>query len=96
MEIEQITQDVAEAQAEAETAHALRKRLRWRSKPGTAKRERDIDRRLRAIDAAMKPLRSHIGKLAWHPLPDDLEKALRETSASLQAERKQLKKMRRS
>lgn len=94
-DITTIEQDIAEGQAEAETANELRKRLRWRAKPGGAKRERDIDRRLRAIDAAMKPLRVHIGRLAWEPLPDDLDETLRETSRALQGERKQLKKMRR-
>jgi hypothetical protein len=94
-ELTQIEQDIAEGQAEAATANELRKRLRWRAKPGSAKRERDIERRLRAIDAAMKPLRAHIGRLAWEPLPDATDNALRETSHALQSERKQLKKMRR-
>ncbi len=94
-DIPTIEQDIANGQAEADRSNALRKKLRWRSKPGNMKRERDIGRRLSAIDVAMKPLRAHIGRLAWEPLPDDLDEALRETSRALQTERKQLKKMRR-
>lgn len=92
---DQAERDIAAALTEAQTSNALRTRLRWRAKPGSAKRERDIARRLDAIDAAMKPLRSHIGKLHWHPVSDDLETRLRSASAQLQHERKQLKKMRR-
>ncbi len=96
MDIEQTTQDVAAAEREHEAALTLRKKLRWKSKPGTQRRERDIGRRISAIDCAMKPLRSHIGKLVWEPIPDELEGRLRAASRALQADRKQLKKMRRS
>lgn len=95
-DIPTIEQDIAVGQAEAERSNALRTKLRWRSKPGGTKRERDIGRRLNAIDAAMKPLRAHIGRLAWEPLPAALDETLRETSRALQTERKQLKKMRRA
>ena len=94
-DIPTIEQDIAEGQAEVERSNSLRLRLRWRSKPGSMKRERDIGRRLSAIDVAMKPIRAHIGRLAWEPLPAELDEALRETSRALQIERKQLKKMRR-
>lgn len=96
MDIDQIIRDVAAAEQEHEAALKLRRRLRWKSKPGTQKRERDIGRRISAIDCAMKPLRSHIGKLVWEPIPDELEDRLRAASRALQADRKQLKKMRRS
>jgi hypothetical protein len=91
----QIETDIQAAREEHERANKLRRTLRWGSKPGSVKRERDIDRRLRAIDAAMRPIRSHIGKLVWEPIPSELDDALRAVSADLQVERRQFKKMRR-
>jgi hypothetical protein len=74
--------------------HDFRARTRWSSrKPGNKKRNRDIQAQINRIDAAMKPLRSYIGKLCWHPAPAELDATLREVSAALQHERKQLKKM---
>lgn len=95
MDIDEIAKAVAAAEREHEAALSLRKRLRWRTKPGTQKRERDIGRRISAIDVTMKPLRSYIGRLVWEPIPDELEARLRAASLALQKDRKQLKKMRR-
>ena len=67
--------------------------MRRSHKPGTKERERIIERTLRSLDDAMRPIRSAIGRLAWRP--DEHEDELRAVSEAMQYERKQLKKMRR-
>jgi hypothetical protein len=76
-----------------EQARLAREDLRKTYKPGTKERERVIEKTLRAIDEAMRPIRSAIGRIAWGAT--EYEDALREISSLLQYERKQLKKMRR-
>lgn len=88
-----LTQDIANAHQTAEQARLTREDLRKTYKPGTKDRERIIEKTLRIIDESMRPIRSAIGKIAWGQT--EFEDQLREASAALQYERKQLKKMRR-
>lgn len=70
-----------------------RRYWRRRSNPAAGDRRASLQESLEQIDSAMKPLRSHIGRLAWEPVPEKLERRLRKTSQELQYERKQIKKM---
>lgn len=88
-----MAQHIEKARETADAARRTREDLRRSHKPGTKERERIIERTLRSLDEAMRPIRSAIGKLAWRP--DDLEDELRAASDAMQYERKQLKKMRR-
>lgn len=88
-----LTQDIAKAHQTAEQARLTREDLRKTYKPGTKDRERIIEKTLRTIDEAMRPIRSAIGKIAWGQT--EFEEELRAASTALQYERKQLKKMRR-
>jgi hypothetical protein len=88
-----LTQDIEKAHRTAEQARLTREDLRKTYKPGTKDRERIIEKTLRAIDESMRPIRSAIGKIAWGQT--EFEDQLRDASAALQYERKQLKKMRR-
>lgn len=78
----------------AEEAHELRTGLRWRVRRDDPERQAAIADMLEKIRKAMAPIKAEIGRLPWEPTPDRLELALRETSGALQAERKQLRKMR--
>lgn len=91
----QFTNDVEAAVSLGHEAREFRETVRWRVKPEDEARQSHIDALLDQIDDAMKPLRSHIGRLVWEPRPDAEDRALREASALLQYERRQLKKMRR-
>lgn len=94
MTLSEITRAVAEGEDAILDVAALRKRLRQSTKPGDATRERDIERALRSLDDAMRPIRRWIGRLPWDPQPEEQDRALRDVSQRLQYERKQLKKMR--
>lgn len=94
MKIREITRAVREGEDGARVAADLRARLRFKTKPGEPGREQDIARMLDALDYAMKPVRSLIGRALWEPIPDEHENALRAVSKRLGYERKQLKKMR--
>lgn len=86
-------QHIEKAREVAHQARLTREDLRRSHKPGSKERERQIDKALRALDDAMRPIRSAIGAIAWGR--DEYEGELREVSAAMQYERKQLKKMRR-
>lgn len=88
-----MTQHIENGHKVAEQARLAREDVRKTYKPGTKDRERIIEKTLRSIDEAMRPIRSAIGKIAWGQT--EFEDQLREVSAALQYERKQLKKMRR-
>jgi hypothetical protein len=75
--------------AQAERA-AMRKTMRHG--PQRVKR---LEAAIDAINLAMKPIRSLIGKTTWEPLPTAIEDDLRSVSRQLQYERRQLKKMQR-
>jgi hypothetical protein len=92
---EQALAFAAEAAAEAERAEELREELRWSVKPGDPEREERLAAQLSALDEVMRPVRSVLGRLAWSPLPEKADRALRSASAEVQYQRKQLKKMRR-
>lgn len=83
----------AVAQAHVAELHARSVREEWRRQPTSLERTDAILGALEGLRVAMVPLRSAIGRLVWEPLPDDLERRLREQSARLQYERRQLRKM---
>ena len=86
---------VSDALAAADEAAAVRRDLRRTVTPGAPDRERLIADTLRLLGEAMEPVRSLIGRFVWQPCPEATEASLREASARLQYERKQIKKMRR-
>lgn len=90
----QISDDAAAGLALSHEAKEWREGARWRLRRDDPERQAHIAQLLDAIDDAMKPIRSHIGRLVHDPIPDAPERALREASAALQYERRQLKKMR--
>lgn len=85
---------LAAAHAAADEAEALRQDLRWNVKPGTTDREELIDAALEMLRLAMIPIRAQVGKTVWG-LSDFPEAKLRDASARIQYQRKQLKKMKR-
>ncbi len=92
---EQIERDVEFAEQIDRDSRQFRAEHRWRVKRSDPTRQAHIQQLLDAIDDAMRPLRSHIGRLVHQPLPSEAdEKRLRGASAGLQYERRQLKKMR--
>ena len=74
-------------------ARLTREDIRRTQKPGDPDREERLDSILDEIDAAMKPVRSAIGAIAWGR--SEFEDQLRAVSQDLQYERRQLKKMKR-
>jgi polyhydroxyalkanoate synthesis regulator phasin len=79
----------------AAEAQFLRDELAKNSTPGTSDREQKLEAKIRQIDEAMRPIRSMIGRLPHVEISADVESSLRVTSANLQYERRQLKKMQR-
>lgn len=79
----------------AQGARDLREELRWSVAPDDPDRAARIEECLENLRVAMVPVRSGIGSFAWHAAPPKVEDALRDASAFVQYERKQLKKMRR-
>ena len=78
----------------AREANRARAELRWRQSPGSTERQGRIHSLLTQINAAMQPIRSAIGTLAWGGQEAArYEDDLRDVSQQLQYERKQLKKM---
>lgn len=94
MQLSEITRAVRAGEDCIADVAALRGRLRHQTKRGDPGREHDLHQALDAVDDAMKPIRALIGKIPWDPPPSEQEDALRDVSARLQYERKQLKKMR--
>lgn len=85
--------DAIAGQGVAVEAERLRKALRRRYKPDDTRRVDKVTAMIELIDRAMKPIRSHMGRLTWEAYPSDVEQALTETSGKLQYNRRQLKKM---
>lgn len=92
--MDQIEQDSDAAMEVAHEARDFRETVRWSVKKNDPDRQARIQQLLDAIDDAMKPVRSHIGRLVHEPIPASLERSLRKSSAACQYERRQLKKMR--
>jgi hypothetical protein len=92
-DLDAVARDTENGLDTANSARIFRENLRWRTRRGDPERTRTLEAELRAVDAAMKPIRAHIGRAVWEPLPDALEEPLREASRRLQYERRQLKKM---
>lgn len=78
-----------------EQSDSLRRELRRSSKPGDARREERLEIQIRAINEVMEDVRSLVAKSLWDAFPEKLEQDLRDVSARLQYQRRQLKKMRR-
>lgn len=93
MDFDDARDELIAGQRVADQAESLRARLRRRLAVDHPRRVESIQAMLEAIDAAMKPIRSHMGRLMWHDYPEDIETLLPEVSAGLQAQRRQLKKM---
>ena len=88
-----------EAELAVRNAQEVRTFHRKRSTKGDLQRKQDLTLALRRVKAAMKPLRSHIGRFPYGPQTDTAEKnreSIREASAALQRERRKLWKMLRS
>jgi hypothetical protein len=79
-----------------EEAREAREALRKVTEPGDESREFRLAEARTLIDDAMVPIRSLIGKLIWEPRPAAEERALRDLSKRLGAERRRIKKMQRS
>jgi len=88
-----LPQYLLDAQQVADRAALVRQDTRRAEKPGDSVREKRLDATLDEIDAAMKPVRSAIGRIAWGA--GEYEAELRDVSRRLQYERRQLKKMQR-
>lgn len=93
-DLTQISADAEAGLATAHSAQAFREAARWRQRRDDPVRQSHLAQLLDEIDDAMKPIRSHIGRLVHDPIPDAQERDLRAASAALQYERRQLKKMR--
>lgn len=93
LDFDTVRTDVQAAQGVALEAASLRRTLRRRFNRDDPRRIERLTAMLELIDKAMKPIRSHSGRLAWEAFPDDLDQTLPEASSVLQYERRQLKKM---
>lgn len=80
----------------ARNAEELRAELRWETDRDEPERIARIEAALVELSDVMVPLRSAIGRFAggWATAPAGVEDTLRTTSAYVQYQRKQLKKMR--
>lgn len=86
-----------EAAAAVRYAQMVRAKHRRRTERGTREREEDIRLALERLKAAMKPLRSEIGRFAYGPpTPGEApyRQSVRESSDAIQRERRKLWKMR--
>lgn len=93
---ETLETDIEAAEGVRQEAATWRAENRWKVKADDPDRQAALGSILDQIDDVMVPLRSHIGRLIWEPVQQELETRLREVSTGLQYERRQLKKMRRS
>lgn len=85
-----------EAELAVANAQEVRQHHRKRSERGDRQREHDLTLALKRVRAAMRPLRSEIGKFPYGPQTDQAAKnrdAIREASRALQRERRKLWKM---
>lgn len=87
---------IDKAEAAVAFAQQVRKFHRRRTGKSTKQRTDDIEKALKRLKAAMKPLRSEIGRFPYGPQTDDAEEnrqRIREASGALQVERRKLFKM---
>lgn len=90
------TEDIEFAEAAVAYAQQVRSFHRRRTERGSKSREADIDVALDRLKAAMRPLRTHIGRFAYGPQTTTAEKnrqAIREASDAIQRERRKLWKL---
>lgn len=90
------TEDIEFAEAAVAYAQQVRAYHRRRTERGSKARESDIEVALDRLRAAMKPLRTHIGKFAYGPqttVAEDNRQAIRAASEAIQIERRKLWKL---
>lgn len=89
---------IDDAEAAVQFAIQVRKYHRRRTdKKASKQRHADIESALARLKAAMAPLRSEIGRFTYGPQTDAAEgnrEAIRQASAAIQSQRRQLWKMR--
>jgi hypothetical protein len=85
---------LAEAEAAVRHAQMVRNQHRRRTERGSPTREADIALALDRLKAAMRPLRSEIGRFKYGSAGDDSREAIRGASLAIQKERRKLWKMR--
>jgi hypothetical protein len=93
IDTEKAERDAGKVEDATAKALAVREKARRKSDPTSARRLERISAAIDRIDRTMKPLRSHIGRLAYAECPKRLEQRIRAASSAAQHERKQLKKM---
>jgi hypothetical protein len=85
-----------EAELAVANAQEVRAHHRKRTIKGDRQRRHDLTLAIKRVKAAMKPLRSEIGKFPYGPQTDQAEanrEKIRQASAALQRERRKLWKM---
>lgn len=87
---------IENAEAAVKHAQEIRAYHRKRSKPGDKQRDVDIRHALTKVRAAMRPIRSQLGRAPYDNSADAAERRveLRAISEKLQAERRKLWKLR--
>jgi uncharacterized membrane protein len=93
------TDAIAAAEAAVVLAQRVRAYHRRRKSRTPKQRNADIEEALTRLKAAMKPLRSEIGRFPYGPQTDEAEanrERIREASDALQRERRKLWKMRKA
>lgn len=93
---EKLRKAIGTGRLAAEHAGTVRASLRRRTEVADEERQAELEATLAELREVMRPLRRALGKLIWEPIPLDLEDELREVSAAIQYERRQLSKMLRS
>lgn len=87
---------VANAMAAVDQARAVRAYHRRRTEKGSPQRKTDIRVALAKLRAAMKPLKSALGKFPYQPQTEAAEEkrqAIRDASHAIQVERRKLWKL---
>ena len=91
-----INEALKEADLAIQNAQEVRRYHRKRSEKGDPQREADLDMAMERVRAAMKPLRSEIGRFPRQPRSANVETRqarIRAASRALQSERRKLWKM---
>lgn len=88
--------DIRRAFIAVDYARQVRRVNRRRTQKGDPQRESDLDLALERLQAAMVPIRRHVGKFPYGPEGDEASEnraSIREASQAMQAERRKLWKM---
>jgi hypothetical protein len=91
-----VTEALQEAELAVQNAQDVRRFHRKRTEKGDVQREADLNMAIERVRAAMKPLRSEIGRFPKQPNTANVlsrQKRIRAASNALQAERRKLWKM---